>query len=117
MLKRQIESWALRLIDQFVKKQPNEDALVELKTDWLTDHAKAARHLAGHANSARGQRILWLIGVDEKAHTVPGASHAQFADWFAQVTSCFDDGVSPTPTEINVPYNGNTVVAIAFETD
>ena len=65
MNSRQIESWALRVIDCVKRGQPNEDFLVELKRDWI-DEAKAARRIAGHANAARGENILWLIGFDEK---------------------------------------------------
>jgi hypothetical protein len=35
----------------------------------------AARHIAAHANTARGQPITWLFGVDEKKGEVPGVSH------------------------------------------
>ena len=63
MNSRQIESWALRVIDCVKRGQPNEDFLVELKRDWI-DEAKAARRIAGHANAARGENILWLIGFD-----------------------------------------------------
>ena len=62
----QIESWALRIIDIVKKGQPNEDFLVELKRDWI-DKDKAARRIAGHANAARGENILWLIGVDDNS--------------------------------------------------
>lgn len=65
MNSRQIESWALRVIDCVKNGQPNEDFLVELKTEWI-DTKKAARIIAGHANAARGENILWLIGVNEK---------------------------------------------------
>jgi len=53
------------VIDCVKKGQPNEDFLVELKRDWI-EKGKAARRIAGHANAARGENILWLIGVDEK---------------------------------------------------
>jgi hypothetical protein len=40
-----------------------EDDLIEFKRTWIKPH-KAARRIAAHANAARGQDILWLIGVD-----------------------------------------------------
>lgn len=60
----EIESWALSVIQQVESRQPNEDARVEMKTNWI-EHFKAARQIAGHANAARGDPILWLIGVDQ----------------------------------------------------
>lgn len=81
MRTHQIESCAMQVIDRVMNGQPNEDSLCELKAEWPTDFPRAARQLAGHANAARNQHILWIIGIDEKAHAIRGASHAQFADW------------------------------------
>lgn len=110
----QIESWALRIIDIVKKGQPNEDFLVELKRDWI-DKDKAARRIAGHANAARGENILWLIGVDE-IQGVIGASLADLASWYPAVASCFND-LAPRMTPLNIPVDGVTVVALLFETD
>ncbi len=110
----QIEIWALRIIDIVKKGQPNEDFLVELKRDWI-DKDKAARRIAGHANAARGENILWLIGVDEKQGVI-GASLADLASWYPAVESCFND-LAPRMTPLNIPVDGVTVVALLFETD
>jgi hypothetical protein len=83
----QLESWALRIIECVQSAQPNEDSRVELKKEW-PDPVKAARRLAGHANSARGESILWLIGIDEK-EGVTGITQNDLADWYAQVKSFF----------------------------
>src|SRR5262245_17628818 len=114
MLKQQIESWAHQVINRVLNGQPNEDTLAELKAEWPAEFPKTARRLAAHANAARNQAILWIIGVDENAHRISGAAHEQFADWMAQIKSCFDDAIAPAPIEINIPYGGQTVVAIAF---
>jgi hypothetical protein len=89
---------------------------VELKAEWPNDPEKAARRLAGHANAALGERILWLIGVDEKGHTIPGASHSETATWFDQMKRCFDGGVYPDLTDVSFTHGAVTVVALAFET-
>jgi hypothetical protein len=73
----EIEDWALQIIDQVVNNKPNEDSRIELKTGWI-DSKKAARRIAGHANSCQGEPILWLIGVDEKSQSVPGVSPNEF---------------------------------------
>lgn len=110
----QIESWALRVIDCVKKSQPNEDFLVELKREWIKPEP-AARRIAGHANSARGENILWLIGVDE-IEGVIGASDNDLANWYPAVESCFNE-IAPRMISLNIPVDGTTVVALLFETD
>lgn len=114
MNSRQIESWALRVIDCVKSGQPNEDFLVELKRDWVPQ-AKAARRIAGHANVARGENILWLIGVDEK-QGVTGVKAADLASWYPAVESFFNE-LAPRMIPLNIPVDGKTVVALLFETD
>lgn len=111
----QIESWALRVIDCVKSGQPNEDFLAELKREWI-DPYKAARQIAGHANAARGENILWLIGVDEKQRLVVGADAVELASWYPAVTSCFNE-LAPSMIDLNIPVDGVIVVALLFETD
>ena len=56
----QIENWALDVINSVDAGHPSEDARVELKAEWI-EAQKAARQIAGHANAARGDPILWLV--------------------------------------------------------
>ncbi|MEQ9372081.1 MAG: hypothetical protein RIG63_24150 [Coleofasciculus chthonoplastes F3-SA18-01] len=114
MNSRQIESWALRVIDCVKKGQPNEDFLVELKRDWI-DKEKAARRIAGYANAARGENILWLIGVDENQGVI-GVNITDLASWYPAVESCFNE-LAPRMIPLNIPVDGKTVVALLFETD
>lgn len=72
-----------------------EDDLVELKAEWPDDHDEAARRIAGHANAARGEPILWIIGLDEKKGVV-GADRQDFASWWGRVESRFDQEISPS---------------------
>jgi hypothetical protein len=110
----QIEAWVLRVIDALAKGAPVEDFQVELKATW-PDSKKAARQIAGHANAAHGEPILWLIGVDENAGVV-GAYREELSKWWPQVESQFD-GMAPRFTDLNVPVNAATVVALLLETD
>ncbi len=110
----QIEAWAIDIIERVNSNKPIEDSRVELKSEW-TEPQKAARQLAGHANAARGEPILWLIGVDED-NGVKGISSIELANWFAAVQSEFD-GVVPSLVDLNLPINGVVVVALYFETD
>jgi hypothetical protein len=116
MKSQQIEAWALRVIERVESKQNAEDTLVELKSIWPDDLNRAARQLGGHAIAARGESILWLIGVDEKAGKVVGAPLSQFADWYPAVEKEFD-GLAPRCTPLNIPHEHGTVVALLIETD
>jgi hypothetical protein len=114
---RQIESWALSVIDCVKNGQPNEDLLVELKTEWPTEYNKAARRIAGHANSARGENILWLIGIDEKQKEIKGADTSiDLANWYPAIESQFSE-LAPRLIPLNISVDGVTVVALLFETD
>jgi len=111
-----IERWALQVIDRVGRKQPIEDSQVELKREWPANPWRAARRIAGHANAARGEPILWLIGVDETTG-VRGVMYSDFAGWIAPVLAYFDQ-LPPTYFDLNVPTpTDQIVVAVVFETD
>ena len=116
MTSNQIEAWALRSIQAAIDHQNCEDSLVEMKREWPTDHHKAARRIAAHANAAGGQPILWLIGVDEKGGMVTGADQNSFSDWWAQVRKHFES-LAPHLRDLAVHCHGTSVAALHFETD
>ena len=111
---RQIESWALEIVDRVTAGEPQEDSRVELKADWPSNAYRTARQLAGHANAARGEPILWLIGLHEERGLV-GARKRELAAWMNQVKSKFD-GASPDVTDVNMSVKGKALVALQFET-
>jgi len=114
MRKTDIEFWALNVIERVENGQPVEDDRVELKSNWV-DPGKAARRIAGHANAARGEPILWLIGVDE-INNIKGVDYHEYTEWFGKVNSNFDE-IAPEAVSINIPYKGVTILAILFDTD
>jgi hypothetical protein len=115
MRPHELEGWVLQVLERIDRKQPIEDARIELKAKW-PDPQDAARRIAGHANAARGAQVLWLIGADEVGGAA-GASASGFASWWAQVQSHFD-GPAPNPFDLNVVApNGSTVVAILFDVE
>lgn len=116
MKKQDLEYRVLSIIERLQKGQPIEDDIVELKSEWPREHHRAARRIAGHANAARGEPVLWLIGIDEKAGVV-GADFEELSTWFARVKSRFDGGLAPHMTSLAIPYEDKTVVALLFETD
>lgn len=111
----EIEGWVLGLVERVNKKMPVEDSREELKADWVADPPKMARQLAAMANAAHGQSILWVIGLDQEKGVV-GASNAELANWWPPISSLFD-GLAPTFTDLNIPVENKTVVALLFTTD
>ena len=115
MTPSQLEHWVLSVLDRLRNKEPTEDLRVEIKTDWPSDVSKVARRIAGHANAAQGEPILWIVGADEKSGSVVGAGEKELADWWAQVQSHFD-GIAPDLTHLIVPTEPRAVVALLFDT-
>jgi hypothetical protein len=103
------------LLDRVSKHQVVESQLTELKTTWPDPPDRAARQLAGHANAARGAPILWIIGADEKTGKVitPAGDHLQ---WWQQVQRRFDELAPELVFDLAVPYRGQTVRALVFDT-
>ena len=112
----ELETWVVGILDRAKAGQPNEDFKIEFKAEWPEEHHRAARRLAGHANAARGDRVLWLIGVDDKG-VVTGAKHEEFTAWWSKVQARFDEVAPTLVRDMNVAFDGHTVVALLFDTD
>jgi len=111
----EVNAWAQSILQRVRSRQPTEDTRVECKASWL-DVQHVARQLAGMANVAKGEPILWLIGVDEKGATIHGAEHRELNNWYPQLVKQFD-GVAPILLiDLNVNVDDKTVVALLFET-
>jgi len=115
MQAHELEAKVLGIVDRVVQGQPVEDSLIELKSGWI-DAQKAARRIAGHANAAHGQPIIWIIGVDEKGKRVVGATKTDLADWYPQVSSCFDEVTPDLLLDLTVHYEELAVVALLLNT-
>jgi len=117
MLSQHIEGRVLNLVERVLNGARIEDFRVECKGTWPSA-AKAARQIAGHANAARAEPILWIIGLDEDNNRVTGASEVELADWWAQVTAAHDEGITPGLTSLIVPVNPEqSVVALYMTTE
>jgi hypothetical protein len=114
MRRVEVEAWVLDIADRVKTGQHIEDSRVELKADW-PDAVKSARRIAGHANSSRGDDVLWIVGLDE-ARGVQGVAAGDTAAWWGTVRAQFDQG-EPRMQDFVVPYDGLTLVALLFETD
>lgn len=110
----ELEAKVHGIIDRVTRKQPVEDSLVELKSDWI-DPKKASRHLAALCNAARGEPVLWLVGVDEDRGAI-GVQEAELSNWWAQVRAEFDQQPPTLIQNVAAPVGDNSVVALLFDT-
>lgn len=111
-----LELWARDVIDSVTRHQAApEDDRVELKSNWIPA-TKAARRLAAHANTARGEPILWLIGLREDGIFPASEAAPDPADWFAEVCRWFDS--EPPLLERHLVVSGyeRPVTALLFDT-
>lgn len=113
MRQAEIEFWALGVIATVSSGGRVEDGRVELKANW-PDPIKAARRLAGHANAARGEEVLWLLGVDERKGVV-GVDADDLANWWSVTSSNFM-GPAPAIIPVSIPQGSATVLALLIET-
>jgi hypothetical protein len=110
----QVELWTLRVIDAVLKNRAVEDSRVELKRSW-PDPRKAADRLAGHANSARGAGILWVIGLDEK-NGLTALEFVEPSSWWASVSRFFNGDPPRLLVSLNVRYGEyHSVTALHFD--
>lgn len=115
MTHQEVEVWTREIVEAVLANQRIEDSKVELKSSW-PEPRKAADRLAAHANAASGTAILWLIGVDEKNRKLTNVNPVELANWRKSVESFFDGFAPRLPIDANVRIDGNTVVALYFET-
>lgn len=112
-----VEVWARSIVKRAEDEAKVEDDRVELKSIWLDEH-KMARHVAAHANAARGEPVLWILGVNEKSFKVVGVPGKEMSDWYPQFEKCFESGIAPAcVSHPNLDVDGKNVVALLFETD
>ncbi|WP_431972531.1 hypothetical protein [Nocardia sp. bgisy134] len=115
--RQQIEARALEIAERVVSGGKVEDDFVECKAEWVHDTAKAARRIAGLANAARGEGVMWLIGLDENNHQVVPLDSTDPANWWGSVESKFADGVVPSVRTLSVPTAHGLLMCLYFETD
>jgi hypothetical protein len=114
----EVEAIVHQIIGDLQGGRPVEDDRVELKSEWPTDFQKTARRVAGHANSAGQEPIIWIIGVDEKGRSVVGVTTEQDpATWSESLRSAFAEGWAPSVAWHNVPRDDKIVVALVFSTE
>lgn len=116
MKPQEIEIWARDIVESVLSGQSVEDSRIELKAQWI-EPEKAAPRLGGHANAARGENILWLIGVDERNNSLTSVDATEKGDWYKSVEKCFDGFAPRLLNDVNFKVNGNAIVALYFDTE
>lgn len=125
MNKALLDDWVYRLADLVRLGRKVEDDNVELKLEWPSDLAKAARRIAGCCNACSGPHFLWVIGMidaKEGKDGKPGqeskiapTSDAEMSTWMQGITKAMD-GFSPDVQHQLVHLEEGTVVALLFDT-
>jgi hypothetical protein len=116
---KQVEAGVIELVDLVLAGKRVEDDLVECKGEWPDPQQRSsARQLAGHANKAHDEPILWIIGLDENTHAITQPSSVEFADWWAALSSCFDPPAPELEHHLVVHIGERqAVTALRFLTD
>lgn len=93
-----------------------EDDRVECKTEW--PHPSKARQLAGAANRAAGEFLLWIIGIDEATGELHPLDDTDPADWWPAVAKRFDQTPPDLAQHLRVFIAPEqSVIALCFRTD
>lgn len=112
---QQIEAWALQVAQRVVQGAPVEDFRVEVKAAW-PEPQRAARQIAGHANAAAPDNILWVLGLDERNRSATGVPANEFSNWWAATIANFE-GIAPECRELVVPFDAISLVALLLDSD
>jgi hypothetical protein len=116
MTRGELLARCIPIVEAAKEGKPVEDSFVELKSE-LPQEEKAARGLAGLANAAGGEPVIWLVGIDEKSHKVVGAPKVEFSSWYPRIRRLFDGPAPKLSMNENIHTDGQIVVAAVFETD
>ena len=112
-----LEARVIAIVDAVLAGRQVEDDRVELKAEWPPAGHKVARQIAGHANTAAGEPILWIIGLDEKGRRSDSSSGTEPANWWSAVRRHFVE-VTPELKFLRVPIAGDQdVLVLQFATD
>jgi hypothetical protein len=112
----QLEAVVLAAIDALRSGKGSEDDRIEFKRDW--PGADKARQLAGAANQARGDYLIYVIGIDERDGTVHAFTSTEPATWWSQIESAFDEVAPELMRHLNIQASdGEHVIALLFRTD
>jgi hypothetical protein len=111
----QLEALVLAAVEALRAGTPPEDDRFEFKREW--PEVKKARQLAGAANRANGEPLIYVIGIDEKTGEIHPVADDP-AEWWARMQSEFDDAAPELVTHVTTFVSeGEAVIALLFRTD
>jgi len=105
----------IAIIEMVKNNRPVEDDYVEIKRH-VHDPFKIAQRIGGHANAARGEEILWIIGLDEHTGEIYDTNLGELTVFIAAINKYFDD-ITPKINILNIVYEGKSVIALNIETN
>jgi hypothetical protein len=116
ILRQVLEARVLEAVRVVIGGGKIEDDHLECKGSWI-DPGRAARLIAGAANAAGGQPIIWIVGLHEDQHRIVPLDDTDIADWWPAVASHFSE-TKPEVQVVNIPADGGqAVMALAFSTE
>lgn len=115
MTPSELELWSRKVVDATLNGQRVEDSRVELKSKWIVPQ-EAARRLAGHANAARGENILWVFGIDENNERLTPVDPTEKGDWYRSVEKYFDGYAPRLLLDVNFEVNSSPLASLYFDT-
>lgn len=111
----QLEALVIRAVDAVRRGDGNEDDRIEFKREWPNGKA---RQLAGAANQADGEDLVYVIGFDESNGSVHPTSDTDAAEWWGQTEAQFDAVAPELVRHLVVQVaEGESVTALQFRTD
>ncbi len=112
----QLEALVIQAVNRLRAGDNTEDDRVEFKRSW-PDTAKA-RQLAGAANRAAGNDLVYIIGIDERSGDIHPTGEVDPAKWWAEMERAFDQTSPELVRHLNVHISEkDKVVALLFQTD
>lgn len=114
----QLEAQVVVLADTLRRGGKVEDDRVELKQVWPDPPMKAVRRLAASANRARGEDVIWVVGLDEGGAVHQLDDKIEAGRWVEGLKRWFDEDVMPDlALHVAVPLDSGAVQALLFRTD
>ncbi|MBK9154118.1 MAG: hypothetical protein IPM25_07865 [Chloracidobacterium sp.] len=115
MTTTELEVWSRKIVSIALEGRKVEDSRIELKAKWIPADA-AAKRLAGHANAARGENIMWIFGVDENNKKLASVDPDELGDWYRSVEKRFDGFAPRLVLDVRFEMSDSALVSLYFDT-
>lgn len=120
MNRQQLQTRVLEAIERVRGGVVTEDTAIEFKSQLPPAALSVARQIAGMANAAHGDDIIWVFGVDESERTVISWGSLDWEKWWPGVRKHFCEDEAPDMyihTTVADEVTGLSVAPLAFRTD